>query len=137
MSNTEKVAGPCGSPLTEGLGLHAMLPACWTLTETMEAGKTTTAGYLWFKNPKNTSWEPLYRRAALSRVLENSQATQQHNAELLAKVAQLGDALEMAVRQNEHDMLMTGEELRACRAALDALGHNAQAQAAPQAEPKA
>lgn len=33
-----------------------------------------------------------------------------------------GDALEVAVRQNEHDMLMTGEELRACRAALDALG---------------
>jgi len=35
-----------------------------------------------------------------------------------------GDALEVAVRQNEHDMLMTGEELRACRAALDALGPN-------------
>ena len=31
-----------------------------------------------------------------------------------------GDALEVAVRQNEHDMLMTGEELRACRAALGA-----------------
>jgi DNA repair exonuclease SbcCD ATPase subunit len=31
-----------------------------------------------------------------------------------------GDALEVAVRQNEHDMLMTGEECRACRAALGA-----------------
>lgn len=31
-----------------------------------------------------------------------------------------GDALEVAVRQNEHDMLMTGDELRACRAALGA-----------------
>ena len=31
-----------------------------------------------------------------------------------------GDALEVAVRQNEHDMLMTGEELRACREALKA-----------------
>ena len=29
-------------------------------------------------------------------------------------------ALEVAVRQNEHDMLMTGEELRACRKALEA-----------------
>ena len=29
-----------------------------------------------------------------------------------------GDALEVAVRQNEHDMLMTGEELRECRTAL-------------------
>ena len=27
-------------------------------------------------------------------------------------------ALMMALRQNEHDMLMTGEELRACRAVL-------------------
>lgn len=32
-----------------------------------------------------------------------------------------GDALEVAVRQNEHDMLMTGDELRACRAALAGL----------------
>ncbi len=31
-----------------------------------------------------------------------------------------GDALEVAVRQNERDMLMTGEELQACRAALGA-----------------
>lgn len=27
-------------------------------------------------------------------------------------------ALKIAVRQNEHDMLMTGEELRQCRAAI-------------------
>lgn len=27
-------------------------------------------------------------------------------------------ALQLAIRQNEHDMLMTGEELRQCRAAL-------------------
>lgn len=33
------------------------------------------------------------------------------NAELLA-------ALKLAVRQNEHDMLLTGEELRACCAAI-------------------
>jgi hypothetical protein len=32
----------------------------------------------------------------------------------------LREALAMAVRQNEHDMLMTGEELRTCRAALSA-----------------
>lgn len=31
-----------------------------------------------------------------------------------------GDALEIAVRQNGHDMVMTGEELRACEAALAA-----------------
>jgi hypothetical protein len=34
--------------------------------------------------------------------------------------ADLHAALRVAVRQNEHDMLMTGEELRAARAALTA-----------------
>lgn len=33
---------------------------------------------------------------------------------------QIRKALEMAVRQNEHDMLMTGDELRKCRDALSA-----------------
>lgn len=31
------------------------------------------------------------------------------------------EALKLAVRQNEHDMLMTGEELRQCRAAIKAV----------------
>lgn len=35
-----------------------------------------------------------------------------------AQIEALRDALAVAVRQNDHDMLMTGEELRACRAAL-------------------
>jgi len=34
--------------------------------------------------------------------------------------AQLLEALELAVLQSEHDMLMTGEELRICRAAIKA-----------------
>lgn len=32
--------------------------------------------------------------------------------------AELLEALKLAVRQNEHDMLMTGDELRSCRAAI-------------------
>ena len=39
-----------------------------------------------------------------------------------AEVARLREALTLAVRQNEHDMVMTGEELRICRAALTAPG---------------
>ena len=39
--------------------------------------------------------------------------------EMRGDIAQLRAALEVAVRQNEHDMLMTGEELRACRKALE------------------
>jgi hypothetical protein len=45
----------------------------------------------------------------------------QHAAELRRLHAEneaLRGELKMAVRQNEHDMLMTGEELRACEAAI-------------------
>ena len=38
--------------------------------------------------------------------------------ELRAQRDALLEALKLAVRQNEHDMLMTGEECRQCRAAL-------------------
>lgn len=36
-----------------------------------------------------------------------------------AEVARLREALTLAVRQNEHDMVMTGDELRFCCAALN------------------
>lgn len=35
-----------------------------------------------------------------------------------SRAERLAGLLRVAVRQNEHDMLMTGEELRACSAAL-------------------
>lgn len=38
----------------------------------------------------------------------------------VALVRQLVDALRVGVRQNEHDMLMTGEELRASSSAIEA-----------------
>ena len=49
-----------------------------------------------------------------SGALDNHEA----NARLIAAAPKLLKALEMAVRQNDHDMLMTGEELRQCRAAI-------------------
>lgn len=42
------------------------------------------------------------------------------NARLIAAAPAMLEALEMAVRQNEHDMLMTGEELRKCAAVIRA-----------------
>ena len=39
--------------------------------------------------------------------------------ELEERCTTLTDALRLAVRQNSHDMLMTGDELRACEAALE------------------
>lgn len=40
------------------------------------------------------------------------------NARLIAAAPELLKALAMAVMQNDHDMLMTGEELRECRAVI-------------------
>jgi hypothetical protein len=40
------------------------------------------------------------------------------NCRLIASAPDLLAALRIAVRQNSHDMLMTGEELRLCEAAL-------------------
>ena len=40
-------------------------------------------------------------------------------SELEERCATLTDALRLAVRQNNHDMLMTAEELRSCEATLD------------------
>jgi hypothetical protein len=63
----------------------------------------------------NAISDPDSRHLEAADALE-SQAAQ--IAEQAAKIEALRDALALAVRQNEHDMLMTGEELRACRAAL-------------------
>lgn len=35
-------------------------PVAWTLTETLNKRETTTRGYLWFSNPQNYLWTPLY-----------------------------------------------------------------------------
>ena len=35
-------------------------PVAWTLTETLNKRETTTTGYLWFNNPVNCCWTPLY-----------------------------------------------------------------------------
>jgi len=45
-------------------------------------------------------------------------AVEQATAELKAQIERLRAVLEYAVSQNEHDMLLTGEECRAARAAL-------------------
>lgn len=35
-------------------------PVAWTLTKTLNKRETTTNGYLWFSDPVNSSWTPLY-----------------------------------------------------------------------------
>lgn len=40
---------------------------------------------------------------------------------LLDRMEKMEAALQIAMRQNSHDMLMTGDELRQCEAALEEL----------------
>ena len=94
---------PAGSP--------APSPVAWTLTETLTRKETTTRAYLWFTDPVNCLWTPLY-----------SHPTPSAQSSKAALSDEIRTALELAVRQNEHDMLMTGEELRHCRAILARAG---------------
>ena len=58
----------------------------------------------------------------ISGAIEHRDAMLKHaeSERFAQKIARLCASLGLAVRQNEHDMLMTGEELRSCRNALDA-----------------
>lgn len=62
-------------------------------------------------------------------------AWNRRSGQLVERVKELEEALVVAVNQNEHDMLMTGEELRAARAALSkARPNTAEGEAAAQAD---
>ena len=52
------------------------------------------------------------------RVLSGSIRCNKENARLIAAAPELLAALQLAVRQNGCDMLMTGEELRQCEVAI-------------------
>ena len=51
-------------------------------------------------------------------VAQRSDAECRANARLIAAAPELLTALQLAVKQNEHDMLMTAEELRFAHAAI-------------------
>jgi HEAT repeat protein len=44
-------------------------PTCWTLSDALDRGETTYRGYLWFSDPQNSCWEPLYRGKAVEALL--------------------------------------------------------------------
>jgi hypothetical protein len=48
-------------------------PVAWTLTETLEKKETTTTGRLWFSNPQNSSWTPLYTTPQQRKPLTDEQ----------------------------------------------------------------
>ena len=57
--------------------------------------------------------------AQMGELLDRLEAAEKRNTKLEERCAVLTDSLRLAVRQNSHDMLMTGDELRACGAALE------------------
>jgi uncharacterized coiled-coil protein SlyX len=40
------------------------VPVAWALQEQLDKRESTWRGYLWFVDPKNTAWTPLFLRAA-------------------------------------------------------------------------
>jgi hypothetical protein len=49
-------------------------PAAWMLSDHLDAGLTTSSAYLWFSNPKNTAWEPIYTQAAIDAAVAAERA---------------------------------------------------------------
>jgi hypothetical protein len=70
------------------------------------------------KERDQARWEVGYQRGMYQASQDQCDRQKTQIAERDAQIEALRDALAVAVRQNEHDMLMTGEELRTCRAAL-------------------
>jgi hypothetical protein len=48
-------------------------PVAWALTEELEKGLTTTNANLWFTNPQNSSWTPLYTTPQQRKPLTDAQ----------------------------------------------------------------
>ena len=55
----------------------------------------------------------------VTELLDRLEAAEKRTAKLEERCAVLTDSLRLAVRQNNHDMLMIAEELRACEVTLE------------------
>jgi len=47
-------------------------PVAWTLTEELEKRETTCRAHLWFVNPRNSSWTPLYAAPIPPQAVESA-----------------------------------------------------------------
>ncbi len=48
-------------------------PAAWTLQSELDARKTTCSAHLWFSDPKNSAWAPLYTAESLSALVADAE----------------------------------------------------------------
>ncbi len=44
---------------------HGVRPVAWTLQSELDARETTCKAHLWFSDPVNSAWAPLYDQAAI------------------------------------------------------------------------
>jgi hypothetical protein len=59
-TDTTNTTDPGGSPLDGGVR-----PRAWTLQSELDAKETICHAHLWFSDPQNTAWAPLYDQAAI------------------------------------------------------------------------
>ncbi len=99
----DQAAGPNGSELSDLLGLGAMLPACWAWQDINGDRQVN-----WLCKPDGEH-EPLYRRAAIDRVLRHAREavqTSEHmharNDELRLLVSDMGSLMVRMVAGINH-----------------------------------
>lgn len=88
---------------------RAQEPACWTLARQLGQRETTTSGYLWFSDPKNCSWTPLYTRDPAA--LDALDALEAEVERLMAEVATERD-VGKAMARRAADAVAEVERLR-------------------------
>lgn len=101
--------------------MSAHTPGPWTFYRHDEFGRTEFC----IAQENGAPYTPNFSDVAtlmVRTVAIESLRVQEANARLISAAPELLAALKMAVRQNSHDMLMTGEELRACEAAIAKAG---------------
>ena len=97
---------PASHPVAATAGME---PVAWTLTKELEKRETTTHGHLWFTDPVNCMWTPLYTASQVQAML----------AHFLEKEAPRIDAAGLDAERHccEHTLYLERERLHAAIAA--------------------
>lgn len=100
-------------------------PVAWTLTETLDKRETTTTARLWFSDPVNCMWTPLYTAAqvlSMGRVPPEWQAVPVERTEEMKRAVMelLLDGLDIYVNGQEQIVIETDAPRRLWKAFLAA-----------------
>ena len=64
-------------------------PRAWTLAQTLEDAQTTHGAPLWFSDPQNTAWAPLYTADQLQPLTQSDAGVLLRAADMLTAYAEL------------------------------------------------